>query len=59
VRRLILCLLLLVQAATLSAQYEDGPIRLAVPAGFEGPEVQSNAPGWKIGRRPSRGVAGE
>jgi hypothetical protein len=39
--------MLLVQAATLSAQYEDGPIRLAVPAGFEGPEVQTTSPGFK------------
>lgn len=47
-RSLILCLLLLlVRAATLSAQYEDGPIRLAVPAGFEGPEVQTTSLGWK------------
>lgn len=46
-RSLILCLLLLVRAATLSAQYEDGPIRLAVPAGFEGPEVETTSPGFK------------
>jgi hypothetical protein len=49
VRSLIVCLmLLLVRAPTLSAQYEDGPVRLAVPAGFVGPEVQTTSPGFKI-----------
>lgn len=40
-------MLALVRATTLSAQYEDGPIRLSVPAGFEGPEVQTTSPGFK------------
>jgi hypothetical protein len=49
VRSLILCLLLmLVRATTLPAQYEDGLVRLALPAGFEGPEVEAPSPGFKI-----------
>lgn len=48
-RSLILCLLLLlVRATTLPAQYDDGLVRLAVPARFEGPQLERNAPGWKI-----------
>lgn len=47
-RSVILCLLLLVRATTLSAQYEDELVRLAVPAGFEGPEIQTTSPGFKI-----------
>jgi hypothetical protein len=46
--RLILCLLLMVQATTLSAQYQDGPIRLAVPAEFTGPDVLTPESGAKI-----------
>jgi hypothetical protein len=48
VRTLILCLLLLVRATTLPAQYQDETIRLAVPTGFEGPEVLTPAPGFKM-----------
>ena len=48
-RSLIVCLmLLLVRATTLSAQYEDGPVRLHVPAGFEGPQVQASSPEMKM-----------
>lgn len=47
-RSLILCLLLLVRATTLPAQYEDGPVRLAVPAGFERPEVLAPSPGFRM-----------
>lgn len=47
-RSLILCLLLLLPATALPAQYQDGPIHLAVPAGFGGPEVQTPSPGIKF-----------
>lgn len=47
-RSLVLCLLLLARAGTLPAQYQDETVRLAVPAGFEGPEVLTPSPGMKI-----------
>lgn len=40
--------MLLVRVTSLSAQYEDGPVRLAVPAGFEGPQIESTSPGFKV-----------